>query len=85
MSDEKRKTYSDHECTSIEIGRQVLSLLNGHLTAITIDVSDQGIVMRGTCDSFHAKQLAEETVVQISNLRVLSNELIINETDKPFP
>ena len=69
----------NQECISIELKCLVMGLLKGHLRSLTIDVSERGIVLGGNCDSFHAKQLVQEIVTKSSSLRILSNDLVVNE------
>ena len=69
----------NQESISAELKSLVLGLLNGHLKSLTIDVSELGIVLRGNCDSFHAKQLVQEIVTKSSSLRILSNDLVVGE------
>ena len=56
-----------------------MCLLNGHLKLLFIDVSARGIALRGNCDSFHSKHMAQEIVTKSSRLRILSNDLVVNE------
>lgn len=69
----------NQECVSAELKNLIMGLLNGHLRSLTIDVTEQGIVLRGNCDSFHAKQLVQEIVTKSSSLRILSNDLVVSE------
>lgn len=69
----------NQECISAELKSLIMGLLKGHLRSLTIDVTEGGIVLRGTCDSFHAKQLVQEIVTKSSSLRILSNDLVVNE------
>ena len=69
----------NQECISNELKSLVMGLLKGHLRSLTIDVSERGIVLGGNCDSFHAKQLVQEIVTKSSSLRILSNDLVVNE------
>lgn len=69
----------NQECISTELKSLVMGLLKGHLKSLTVDVSERGIVLGGNCDSFHAKQLVQEIVTKSSSLRILSNDLAVNE------
>lgn len=69
----------NQECISAELKSLVMGLLKGHLRSLTINVSERGIVLGGNCDSFHAKQLVQEIVTKSSSLRILSNDLVVNE------
>ncbi len=77
MKHNRCKERENQECISAELKSLVLGLLNGHLKSLTIDVSELGIVLRGNCDSFHAKQLVQEIVTKSSSLRILSNDLVV--------
>lgn len=69
----------NQECISTELKSLVMGLLKGHLKSLTVDVLERGIVLGGNCDSFHAKQLVQEIVTKSSSLRILSNDLVVNE------
>jgi hypothetical protein len=71
--------HENQESISAELKCLVMGLLKGHLRSLTIDVLERGIVLRGNCDSFHAKQLVQEIVTKSSSLRILSNDLVVNE------
>ncbi|MFY8199160.1 MAG: hypothetical protein ACOVLE_00710 [Pirellula staleyi] len=79
MKSNQSAVCENQECISAELKSLVMGLLKGHLKSLTIDVSERGIVLRGNCDSFHAKQLVQEIVTKSSSLRILSNDLVVNE------
>ncbi len=58
----------------------VLALLGSHLRSFTINFLEVGLVLRGSCDSFHAKQMAQETVAKNTSLRIAANDLVVNES-----
>jgi hypothetical protein len=84
MEPNHRTQHEYHEIVSSELKSLVMGLLNGHMRSLSIDVSERGIVLRGVCDSFHAKQLVQEIVTKSSSLRILSNELVVNEFRSSF-
>jgi len=84
MEQNHRTQHEYHEIVSSELKSLVMGLLNGHMRSLSIDVSERGIVLRGVCDSFHAKQLAQEIVTKSSSLRILSNDLVVNELRSPI-
>ena len=69
----------DPDSISSELKRLIEGLLGSHLRSFSIDVSEHGLALRGNCDSFHAKQLVQEIVSKRSSLRILSNDLVVNE------
>jgi hypothetical protein len=69
----------DPDSISAELKRLIEGLLGSHLRSFSIDVSELGLALRGNCDSFHAKQLVQEIVSKSSSLRILSNDLVVNE------
>ena len=71
--------HDNQERISTELKSLVMGLLKGHLGSLTIHVSERGIVLGGNCNSFHAKQLVQEIVAKSSSLRILSNDLVVNE------
>ena len=79
MNHNQSTERDNRECISAELKSLIMGLLKGHLRSLTIDVEERGIVLRGNCDSFHAKQLVQEIVAKSSSLRILSNDLVVNE------
>lgn len=70
---------TDQAKIAIELKKLVLDALKGRLRSLTIDVSEQGIVLRGECQSFHAKQMVQEIVKRNSPMRILSNDLVVDD------
>lgn len=64
---------------SAELQQLVLGLLGVHLRTFRISISDEGIVIRGCCDSFHTKQMVQEIVGKSTSRRIVANELIVSE------
>ncbi len=57
----------------------VLRLLGNHLQQFKIDISDEGVVMSGSCDSFYAKQMAQEIVLKNTSQRIAANKLVVKD------
>lgn len=55
----------------------VVELLKSRVRALSIVASDRGIILSGFCDSFHAKQMAQEIVSQHSHLAIVANNLVV--------
>ena len=53
----------------------VQSRLNGRIRNLRIEVSDQGLVLRGHTETYHAKQLAQHAVLEACELPILANEI----------
>ncbi len=77
---------NDHETprdpkqlNTLDLQSLIVSLLGNHLRSLSIDVSEQGIVLRGSCKTFHTKQMVQEIVRKNSSLRIISNTLIVDE------
>ena len=66
------------ETLSAELRQLVLGLLGVHLRSFAISISDEGIVLRGCCESFHAKQMVQEIVAKSTSRRIVANELIVS-------
>jgi hypothetical protein len=55
--------------------------LNGRVGAFQLIVETQGLVLRGRCVSYHAKQLAQHLVMETSALRILANDIEVVNGD----
>jgi hypothetical protein len=54
-----------------EIGRR----LNGRVRDFRLVACNNGLVLRGRSRSYHAKQLAQQAVMEIASLPILANEI----------
>jgi hypothetical protein len=52
--------------------------LSGRLQAFRLVVKGQGIVLRGHAHTYHAKQLAQHTVMGMTALPILANEIEVS-------
>jgi len=59
----------------------VMTKLAGHVSQVQLIESADGLTLRGSCKSFHAKQMAQELLMQFGNFRVIANELTVGYTD----
>lgn len=64
---------------SAELQQLVRGLLRNHLRSFSVELSDDGIVLSGYCDSFHAKQMAQEIVAKSTSRRIVSNDLVVGQ------
>ena len=67
------------ETLSAQLPQLVLALLGNRLRSFSIELSEDGIVLSGYCDSFHAKQMAQEIVAKSTSQRIVANELVVSE------
>lgn len=49
--------------------------LRGRLSGLRLELSSEGIVLRGTARSFYAKQLAQHAVMSGTDLPIVRNEI----------
>jgi hypothetical protein len=50
-------------------------MLRGRLTDLRIELREDGVVLRGTAQSFYAKQLAQHAVMSGTDLPIVRNEI----------
>lgn len=58
-----------------QLQERVRCRLSGRLRDLQVLCSPQGLVLRGRARTYHAKQLAQEVVMELSDLPVASNEI----------
>jgi hypothetical protein len=49
--------------------------LGGRVRDFRLDVVNQAVVVRGRAQSYHAKQLAQKAVMEMTDLPILANEI----------
>lgn len=57
--------------------RFVFEALKNRIRTFSICITDSGVVLDGSCDSFYAKQMVQEIVAHHSNLTILENNLMV--------
>lgn len=55
--------------------RVVKSQLTGHVRGFQVIVESHGLVLRGTAQTFYAKQLAQHLVMKLSDVPIAANEI----------
>ena len=65
---------------TVELQNLVLGGLGRYLRSFSIDASDDGLVLRGFCDSFHVKQMVQETVSKNTSQRIVANDLVVESS-----
>ncbi len=67
-----------------ELQGLVLELLKNRLWSFSIGITETGIVLHGACNSFHAKQMAQEIVSQHTDLPIAANNLVVHYSRLPI-
>jgi len=62
-----------------ELEMIVVTRLAGHISQVQFTESTDGLVLRGYCRSFYAKQMVQELLMQLGNFRVIANEIVVVE------
>jgi len=62
-----------------ELEMIVVTRLAGHISQVQFTESTDGLVLRGFCRSFYAKQMVQELLMQLGNFRVIANEIVVVE------
>jgi len=72
---------------SDELQMLVLGQLKSHVRSLKVDISEAGIVLNGHCDSFQAKQMAQEIIRHNTTLPIVTNNLVVDYSNaiKPPP
>lgn len=65
---------------SAELTCLVLGELGSHMRSFSIEAIEEGLILRGNCDSYHTKQMVQEIVGRNTSLRIYLNDLIVIET-----
>ncbi len=73
------------DALSKELEDIVLRCLGNHLQQFRIDSSDKGIVINGFCDSYHAKQMAQEIVLKNTIQKIAANKLVVKALSMHAP
>jgi hypothetical protein len=66
-----------------DVEQIVKSRLNGRVMAFRLVMMGQGLVLRGQCMTYHAKQVAQHIVMEVSTLRILANDIEVLKGDEP--
>jgi hypothetical protein len=56
----------------------VQSRLGGRIKDLQLVVQDQGLILRGHARTYYAKQLAQQAVMQATELPILSNDIEVS-------
>ena len=66
---------SSSDPSAPELETTVKYQLHGRVRAFQLIVQDGGLVLRGQVRSYHAKQLAQHTVMEATGLPIFANEI----------
>ncbi len=58
-----------------ELESQIQCQLGGRIRDFRLIVVDGGLMLRGRCSTYYAKQLAQHAVMEASSLPILANEI----------
>jgi hypothetical protein len=57
---------------------QVLRRVGGRVRDFRVLVRHNGIVLRGRCATYHAKQVAQHTAMELTGLPILANDIEVS-------
>jgi len=57
----------------------VKTRLAGYVSQLQLIEFANGLILRGSCKSFYAKQMAQELLMQLGNFRLIANEIVVVE------
>ena len=72
---------NDNDLYGQELYQYVTENLPNKVQSLAIEVSDEGVILRGSCDSYYSKQVAQEIVSKSTSRRIVSN--LIEVRDSP--
>ena len=56
----------------------VQSRLNGRVRDLCLLLRGQGLVLQGHAHTYYAKQLAQQAIVEATELSILTNEIVVS-------
>lgn len=62
-----------------ELVFHVRELLGPKIRELSIEVSEEGLILSGNCDTFHAKQSVQEAVSKSSSRPIAANLIVVRE------
>ncbi len=68
-----------NETYAHELTMAVKEQLGGQIRSLAIEVTDAGIILKGSCDTYYSKQLAQEVVGRHTSRLILSNLIVVYE------
>lgn len=54
------------------------SRLGSHVRGLDITVQEGGLILRGSVDTYYGKQMAQQVVMELSDLRIACNEIEVH-------
>ncbi len=54
---------------------QVLRRVGGRVRDLRVLVRHNGVILRGRCTTYHAKQIAQHTAMELTGLPILANDI----------
>ena len=58
-----------------ELEMHVRCRLSGRVRQLELQILDAGVTLRGRATTYHAKQLAQHAVMEMTDLPILANEI----------
>lgn len=71
--------------TLAELEELVRVRLGGRVREFQLSIRDAGLVLRGRAKSHHAKQLAQQTIMDLNQASIKSNEIEVCDSRLPMP
>jgi len=62
-----------------ELSHRVRSCLGNLVRQFEVQFDGDGLILRGTTQTYHAKQLAQHEVMKATSLRILANEITVQK------
>ena len=63
------------QCVLENLENQVLSRLGRRIRGFRVQLLNGGLMLTGTTTTYYAKQMAQHYVMEMTNLRILSNAI----------
>jgi hypothetical protein len=61
---------------------EVRRRLGSRVSNLSIICCDKGVILEGRALTFHAKQLAQHTAMEVADLPILANNILVQESNE---
>ena len=69
--------------STAELEETVKTRLNGRVRAFRLSMEAEGLILHGKTRTYYAKQLAQQTVMSITTVRIQANEIEVLNGEEP--
>ena len=78
LADVLPETLKEAEALAASIERAVMNETDWGVSDLTVEIGPQGVHLRGRCESFYTKQLAQHAAMRIPGGNRLVNSIVVS-------